>query len=847
MDETRESEGQKEDGNATNSGPAASHPLIGAVSLGDLYERGSHLYATRTSEAYEAVDARSRERVMLWTLRFPLSLDSSSALDFVKRLETISKLSGSYPQFRAYGVDARGIAFLATEFVRGRSPLEQGSSPKNLERTFVEMLQVVAPIHSAGLVLGDISLDSFALDERGRITLWALLGAFESGARQTAILPPGETLQFLAPEQRSMAGVTPGADVFALGVYGYRLFTGRFLHSDKSAPGVGEDVTALSPAPLSVRGDLPSWVDDILGRCLESDPAARFRDVNDVLQKTFEAIQTGISPGGGGRWSRRTLIVTNQQKDQVIRPKALSRVSAVTQRPVEPKREEIAASVNKAVNVFTWVIAILVGMLGSGLLFFYFQKWDGGSTQDECSILAHAEYAPPELRPFIFDITAQGAGIERREDALGKISESRDPIAYAVLLAITKCNGEVQLKKLAEKLLVKRIGDQGFVRAATVLGKWFDKISAANKAAADLPVYTLFLRACDVARPLESRHEALKEAYGLDGETATQLAAALSLDEREDHFAPLLRAFLSEQSPGQSYDGKGAGALIVANARLSDFFANELSDLIPKFSDTDLTWILEQLSRSENQTALLVAKELMQRKAVPPFQAEFLRALTDNGRTHGLDALGRALIRGALGKVEREDISQFGRWMSLDAEPVLLAACATAATPELSVEAFDILAGKSISREPASSLLRWVKSQYWDYRKKMAKAIGILGLVDIASDQDIDFAMAELMPFVQGGSLFRVIVQTNEDRLIRSALERMGEITSPEDLLTLLGHRSKAVRMEAVKALKGRNELSVLQGILQAYSREKDDEVRQLYQQIHWVTRDRDPGTKVPQ
>lgn len=843
MDESREPDENREEGGSAPSRPPA-HPLIGNASLGDLFERGAHLYATRTSEAYEAIDTRTRERVLLWTLRFPLSLDSSAAGEFVKRLETISKLSGPYPPFKGFGVDVRGVAYLATEFVRGRSLLEQGSTPKNLERLFVEMLQVVAPIHTAGLVLGDLSFDSFALDERGRVILWALLGPFESGARQTAMLPPGETLQFLSPEQRSMAGVSASADVFALGVYGYRLFTGRPLHADKTTPGVGEDITALSPAPLSVRGDLPNWVDDILGRCLESDPTVRFRDVNDVLQTTFEAIQTGMAPGGGGRWSRRTLIVTNQQKDQVIRPRALS---TVQKRPVEPKREEIAANVTKAVNVFTWVIAILVGMLGSGLLFFYFQKWDGGSAQDECSILAHAEYAPPELRPFIFDISAQGAGIDRREEALGKIAESRDPIAYAVLLAITKCNNEVELKKLAEKLLVKRIGDQGFVRASSVLGKWFERMSAAHKAAAELPVYTLFLRACDVARPLESRHEALKEAYGLDSETSTQLAAALSLDEREDHFAPLFRLFLTEQNPGMSFEGKGAGALIVANPRLSDFFANELADLVPKFSDSDLTWILEQLSRSDNQTALAVAKELMQRKAVPPFQGEFLRALIENGRTHGVDPLGRALIRGALGKIERDDIFQFGRWMSLEAEPVLLAACATAPTPELSVEAFDILAGKTISREPGASLIRWVKSQYWDYRKKIAKAVGILGLVEIASDQDIDYAMGELMPFIQGGALFRVLVQTNEDRLIKSALERMGEITSGEDLLNLLGHRSKAVRMEAIQALKGRNELSVLQGILQAYSREKDDEVRQLYQQIHWVTRDRDAGGKAPQ
>src|SRR5689334_19717850 len=92
---------------------------IGAVNLGDLFDRGSHLGATRTSEAFDATDTKTGSRVMLWTLRFPLALDTSSPADFVRRLDQIKALGGPYPRFLAHGVDARGIAFLATEFVRG--------------------------------------------------------------------------------------------------------------------------------------------------------------------------------------------------------------------------------------------------------------------------------------------------------------------------------------------------------------------------------------------------------------------------------------------------------------------------------------------------------------------------------------------------------------------------------------------------------------------------------------------------------------------------------------------------------------------------------------------------------
>ena len=46
-------------------------------------------------------------------------------------------------------------------------------------------------------------------------------------------------------------------------------------------------------------------------------------------------------------------------------------------------------------------------------------------------------------------------------------------------------------------------------------------------------------------------------------------------------------------------------------------------------------------------------------------------------------------------------------------------------------------------------------------------------------------------------------------------------------------------------ALKGRNQLVVLQGIYRAYEREKDEEVREIYRREHWVTQDRERAPAV--
>jgi serine/threonine protein kinase len=841
MDDSRSTENTGAASASAGAG-GVSHSALGGPPISEFYSRGSHLYSTRTSEAFEGIDSATGQRVVLWMLRYPLASDSETALHFVRRLEQIRRLEAPIPRFFRYGVDSRGTAYVVTEYTRARSLFEQAQNPKLLERTFVEMLQTVAPLHKAGIALGDISLDSFALDEQGRVLLMAVLGPFETGAKQTAILPPPETIQFLAPEQRSLSGADSAADVYALGVFAYRLFTGRFLHADKPPTASAEEITAIAAAPSSIRNDLPLWVDDILGRCLEAKPENRYTDARQILQVLFESVQSGVAPGGGSRWSRRTLMVTPSQRDQAIRPRALSkRTHELSTETAGRSRSEIEADVSHAVNVFTWVVALLAGVLGAGLLFVFFDKWNGGAKEDECSIITHAEYAPPELKPLIFDLTAEGVTLEKRQEALQKISQSKDPIAYAILLALTKCRAEAELKSSAEQLLVQRIRDQGSVRSADVLGHWLESIEQANQTPADLPVYTLLLRACDLGRPLDTRQQALREAAALDANVALELAAALSLDEKEDHFLPILRGFLLERSPGVRFESRGIGALIFSNSLLTGFFANELPQMLPKFSDDDLLWLLDRFSESDNSLGIEVAKEALSRKAVPPFQAVFLKALVDSGRGKSFGGIEHSLLRAALGKISRDDVMQFGRWMSLEVEPVLLAACATISNPDLGVDAFDILAARSLETEPANSLVKWIKAQYWDYRRKLVKPIGILGLIEIAGEADLNYAFGELMPFAGNGNLFHVIRQTGDERLIRMALDRMGEITPADELLELLGHKSKSVRIAAVKALKGRNELSILQGILQAYAREKDEDVREVYRETHWVTKDRNP------
>ena len=134
-------------------------------SLGDMFERKGHLFSTRSSEAYEAVDVSTASQVLLWVLRYSLSDSGESAERFSNRLKRISVMSIAQPAIKKYGIGKCGTAYLATEFLPA-DVLFDGVSKHSLKPVdvFLEILNTVAPIHRKGLVLGDIGEES--LDHR---------------------------------------------------------------------------------------------------------------------------------------------------------------------------------------------------------------------------------------------------------------------------------------------------------------------------------------------------------------------------------------------------------------------------------------------------------------------------------------------------------------------------------------------------------------------------------------------------------------------------------------------------------------------------------------------------------
>lgn len=254
-------------------------------------------------------------------------------------------------------VDAAGATvFLTMEFVEGETLSERlaRDGPFDTAEAYPIVAQVasaLAAAHRVGVVHRDLKSANVVLVPQGGdgdgaravVTDFGLAAlSTGTGVDAARLTRSGDLLgtpAFMAPEQLEGRAVTPATDIYALGLVAYEMVTG-------AVPFAGESPLTLAvrrvrdrpPPPGRARPGLPADWDAAILRCLERDPADRFR--------TADALVSALRPG---RPTNRTSRVSRWW------------VGSVRPRLFVPRRLR-----RRAIAVVAGLTAILV--LGSGAL-----------------------------------------------------------------------------------------------------------------------------------------------------------------------------------------------------------------------------------------------------------------------------------------------------------------------------------------------------------------------------------------------------------------------------------------------------------------------------------------------
>lgn len=184
---------------------------------------------------------------------------------------------------------AQGPA-IVMEFVAGRTIDEEMRRSRRLSWSEAmgvlrDVAEAVAYLHENGIVHRDIKPNNVKITPSGRAKLldFGIAKDVRSPKLTVAEKIIG-TVQYMAPEQLVGRAATPASDVWALGVLFYEMLTGSQPFAENSISGLLKRIGAAEYRPVAeVDPRIPNDCRQIIDRCLQADPAARYPNAGALL------------------------------------------------------------------------------------------------------------------------------------------------------------------------------------------------------------------------------------------------------------------------------------------------------------------------------------------------------------------------------------------------------------------------------------------------------------------------------------------------------------------------------------------------------------------------------------
>ncbi len=269
---------------APQSMPHSTDPTLGQ--LGGRYQLLALVGAGAMGSVYRARDAELEEIVALKMLK-PELLGTAHVLDRFRMEVKLARRVAHPNVARVHDIgEHEGRKFLTMEFIEGESLgdllARQGALPVESALAIAAGICAgVAAAHAAGVVHRDLKPDNVMMTNDGRpvVTDFGIaradVSAAEGGTQHGAVIG---TPAYMAPEQvEGRADIDARADVYALGVLLFELFTGELPFTGESAYVVAaRRLNEAPPDPRRFRAELPESLARLILKCMAREREQRF-------------------------------------------------------------------------------------------------------------------------------------------------------------------------------------------------------------------------------------------------------------------------------------------------------------------------------------------------------------------------------------------------------------------------------------------------------------------------------------------------------------------------------------------------------------------------------------------
>jgi eukaryotic-like serine/threonine-protein kinase len=311
---------------------SAAERVVAGTIVGERFEVERIAGTGGMGDVYRARDLQTGAPIAVKFVRH--SADAYAAR-FEREARALAQFS--HPGIVRYVAHGKEPAiFLAMEWLEGEDLSRRLSrGPLTITETLrlaKRVADALAAAHARGIVHRDIKPSNIFLCD-GAIDDAKILdfGVAQVAKSTLAITGTGQligTLGYMAPEQAlSGRDVTPAADVFSLGCVLFECITGRGPFAGEWAEVLSKILLSEAPRLRELRKDAPLVLDELLGRMLRKDPAARaslasvatdvatFLTAGDVEPSEWES--TGEVPAVTGDERRLVAVIVTSEGQAV--------------------------------------------------------------------------------------------------------------------------------------------------------------------------------------------------------------------------------------------------------------------------------------------------------------------------------------------------------------------------------------------------------------------------------------------------------------------------------------------------------------------------------------------------
>ncbi|TMK98298.1 MAG: hypothetical protein E6G34_11660 [Actinobacteria bacterium] len=258
------------------------------------------------SVVYEAENRRLGSAVALKVLAPELATDDTFRARFLKESRIAASLN--HPNvIPIYDVGpAEDLLYIAMRYVSGadlRAILKaQGRiTPAQALLLIGQAARALDAAHRRGLVHRDVKPANFLVergadDDPDHVYL-ADFGISKHTLSRSGLTATGQfvgTIDYIAPEQIQDKPVDGRTDIYSLGCVLYECLTGNVpFQKDAEAAVIWAHVEELPTPPSAICPELPSAIDQVIGRALAKDPAERYGTCHDFIAEAREALHGG--------------------------------------------------------------------------------------------------------------------------------------------------------------------------------------------------------------------------------------------------------------------------------------------------------------------------------------------------------------------------------------------------------------------------------------------------------------------------------------------------------------------------------------------------------------------------